>query len=107
MDAECRGPRIALESCINCGQCIPACPTGTIAEGWRGYRVQLGGRLGRHPRLGRELPGIFGEDQVLEILQESLKLYKERSRERRALRPPVRARRTTRAFSRKFCGTGE
>jgi anaerobic sulfite reductase subunit C len=106
MDAERRGPRIALESCINCGQCIPACPTGTIAEGWRGYRVQLGGRLGRHPRLGRELPGIFGEDQVLEILQESLKLYKERSRngERFAR---LFSEEDYAAFSRKFCGTGE
>ncbi len=68
--------------------------------------MQLGGRLGRHPRLGRELPGIFGEDQVLEILQESLKLYKERSRngERFA---HLFCEEDYAAFSRKFCGTGE
>ena len=106
MDPERRTARIALEACINCGQCIPACPTGTIAEGWRGYRVQLGGRLGRHPRLALELPGIFGEDQVLEILQESLKLYKERSRngERFA---NLFGDEDYAAFCRKFCGTGE
>jgi dissimilatory sulfite reductase (desulfoviridin) alpha/beta subunit len=78
--AESRPPGIDTGRCLNCGQCIRACPTGTIAEAWRGFRVQLGGRLGRHPRLARELPGIFSEDQVIEILQDCLQLYKERSR---------------------------
>jgi len=74
-----RPPAIDTVRCLNCGQCIRACPTGTIAEARRGFGVQLGGRLGRHPRLARELPGIFSEDQVIEILQDCLKLYKERS----------------------------
>jgi dissimilatory sulfite reductase (desulfoviridin) alpha/beta subunit len=73
-------PRIDPVRCLNCGQCIRSCATGTIAEAWCGYRVQIGGRLGRHPRLARELPGIFNEDQVIEILQACLELYKTRSR---------------------------
>jgi dissimilatory sulfite reductase (desulfoviridin) alpha/beta subunit len=73
-------PRIDTQRCLACGLCIRACPTGTIAEGWSGFRVQLGGRLGRHPRLARELPGIFSEDQAIEILQACLELYKARSR---------------------------
>jgi dissimilatory sulfite reductase (desulfoviridin) alpha/beta subunit len=72
-------PRINTETCLNCGQCIRVCPNSTIAEGWRGFRVQIGGRLGRHPRLARELPGIFNEDQVVEIVQTCLDLYKTRS----------------------------
>jgi len=106
LDPVRRGPRIALETCINCGQCLPVCPSGTIAEGWRGYRVQLGGRLGRHPQLARELPGIFKEDQVLEILQECLKLYKSRSRngERFA---HLFGQEDFHAFCRRFCGTTE
>jgi len=79
--ADGRPPAIGLGRCLNCGQCVRACPTGTIAEAWNGFRVQLGGRLGRHPRLGRELPGIFSEDQVIEILQDCLEFYKERSRQ--------------------------
>jgi anaerobic sulfite reductase subunit C len=77
--AENRPPGIDTGRCLNCGQCIRACPTGTIAEARKGFRVQLGGRLGRHPRLARELPGIFSEDQVIEILQGCLSFYKERS----------------------------
>jgi len=46
-------PTIDANRCINCGQCIRVCPTGTIAEGKRGFRIQLGGKLGRHPRLAR------------------------------------------------------
>lgn len=73
-------PVIDLFRCVNCGQCVADCPTGTIAEAWRGFRIQLGGRLGRHPLLARELPGIFEEDQVIEIVQDCLRFYKERSR---------------------------
>jgi dissimilatory sulfite reductase (desulfoviridin) alpha/beta subunit len=102
LDAERRGPSIAIETCINCGQCLPVCPSGTIGEGWRGYRVQLGGRLGRHPRLARELPGIFKEDQVLEILQDALRLYKDRSRDGERF-AHLFTEDDYRAFCRKFC----
>lgn len=80
MDPDSGGPRIEQAHCLHCGRCVAACPSGTIAAGRRGYRVQLAGRLGRHPRLARELPGIFDEDQVLAIVQECLRLYKARSR---------------------------
>jgi dissimilatory sulfite reductase (desulfoviridin) alpha/beta subunit len=103
--AEARPPGIATERCLNCGQCIRACPTGTIAEAWRGFRVQLGGRLGRHPRLARELPGIFSEDQVIEIVQECLSFYKERSRHGERFAHLLEDR-DFEQFSRRFCGTG-
>ncbi len=80
MDPDLGRPRIEETRCLHCGRCVAVCPSGTIAGGRRGYRVQLAGRLGRHPRLARELPGIFDEDQVLAIVQECLRLYKARSR---------------------------
>jgi dissimilatory sulfite reductase (desulfoviridin) alpha/beta subunit len=87
----CREAAISLEAgqtaptlhngrCMACGQCVPVCPTGTLVEGDRGFRIQLGGKLGRHPRLGLELPGIYTEKAVLAIVADSLALYKERSR---------------------------
>jgi len=73
-------PRIDFSGCLHCGKCIQVCPTGTLGEGARGFRVQLGGKLGRHPQLGRELPGIYSQQQVLQIVETCLGLYKQRSR---------------------------
>ena len=80
LDAENECPAIDYSRCLYCGKCMQVCPTGTIAEGAKGYRVQLGGKLGRHPRLAKELPGIYSEEQVLEIVKDCLKFYKANSR---------------------------
>ena len=34
----------------------------------KGYRILLGGKLGRHPQLGREWPGIHAEEDLLAVL---------------------------------------
>lgn len=73
-------PSIDMDLCVKCGQCIGVCPTGTLATGLKGYRVQLGGKLGRHPKLARELPGIFSEDEVFRIVKDCISLYKQKSR---------------------------
>jgi len=77
-EEEC--PQIDYAKCLHCGKCMQVCPTGTIVEGTKGFRVQLGGKLGRHPRLARELPGIYSEQQVLEIVKDCLKFYKQTSK---------------------------
>ena len=74
------GPKIGSDTCVKCGQCIPVCPTGTLAEDQKGFRVQLGGKLGRHPQLAREMPGIYGETEVISIVRDCIGLYKEKSR---------------------------
>ena len=73
-------PTLHSDRCVACGQCVPVCPTGTLVETIKGYRVQLGGKLGRHPQLGLELPGIYTETAVLGIVADCLDLYKKRSR---------------------------
>lgn len=73
-------PRIDMQRCLACGQCMPACPTGTLVTGIVGYRVQLGGKLGRHPQLARELPGLYDQNAVLDIIQDCLDVYKSKSR---------------------------
>jgi len=66
--------------CLYCGHCIKACPTGTIDEGRKGYRIQLAGKLGRHPQLARELPGIYDESEVKKIVRDCLHFHKENSK---------------------------
>lgn len=72
-------PLIDWQRCVDCGQCLAACPTGTLAQGPMGYRVYLGGKLGRHPRLAVALPGIYAPAAVLDIVQACLGLYKSKS----------------------------
>jgi anaerobic sulfite reductase subunit C len=79
LDAAKENPIIDNDRCLKCGKCIPECPTGTLAEGQNGFRVQLGGKLGRHPQLARELPGIYDENTVMRIVKDCLRFYKEHS----------------------------
>ena len=69
------GPSIDGEKCLSCGKCIAACPTGTLAMGKKGFRALLGGRLGRHPRLGTDLEAIFSEKEILKVVENSLNLF--------------------------------
>ncbi|MGZ9135790.1 MAG: 4Fe-4S binding protein, partial [Candidatus Deferrimicrobiaceae bacterium] len=45
--------------CIGCGDCITSCPTGSMREKVRGYRVFAGGKFGRRPFLGRRILGVL------------------------------------------------
>lgn len=72
-------PQIDFPACLKCGKCADVCPTGTIKKGNDGYRVLLGGKLGRHPRLAAELDGIFSEDEVLVIVEKCIVYYKANS----------------------------
>lgn len=73
-------PIIDYERCVKCGKCVQVCPTGTLASGQKGYRIQLAGKLGRHPRLARELPGIYSEAEVINIIKDCIRFYKTNSR---------------------------
>lgn len=72
------GPAIDFGACLACGRCAGVCKTGALVGLRRGYRVLLGGRLGRHPRLAMELPGIFDDEAVFEIVRHCVGDYKAR-----------------------------
>ena len=46
------------DTCIDCGACIRECPTGTLVEKEKGYRVLLGGRVGGLRRRDRGHHGL-------------------------------------------------
>ncbi len=75
------GPQFDWQRCLACGQCARACPTGAIAQGLTGYRILLGGKLGRHPQLGRELSGIFSAETTLAIIETCLTHFKAENKE--------------------------
>ncbi|MDY6790049.1 MAG: 4Fe-4S binding protein [Thermodesulfobacteriota bacterium] len=74
-------PDIDDDRCLACGKCMEACPTGTISTGKIGFKVQLGGKLGRHPQLAKQLPGIYSEDEVLDIIKNCIIFYKGHSKQ--------------------------
>lgn len=73
-------PVIDLTRCQRCGKCIHACPGRTLEPVESGFRVLLGGRLGRRPRLAMELSGLHSREQVLSIAGTCLDYYKAHSR---------------------------
>jgi dissimilatory sulfite reductase (desulfoviridin) alpha/beta subunit len=73
-------PVIDTNRCQWCGKCIHACPGRTFEPVQSGFRILLGGRLGRRPRLALELPGLYSREQVLSIVDTCLNYYKGHSR---------------------------
>ncbi len=71
-----RWPLFHLERCLNCGLCIRACPKQVLTSEAQGYRVLVGGKLGRHPQLAREVVSLAQQDRVLFLLRETLAFYK-------------------------------
>lgn len=81
LDTENEIPVIDKVLCMQCGLCAQTCPTGTITNGRKGFRILLGGKLGRHPRIADELPGLFSEAEVLVIVQKCIDYYKANSQD--------------------------
>jgi anaerobic sulfite reductase subunit C len=69
-------PVIEASKCLFCAQCARVCPTGTLKEGKRGYRILVGGKLGRHPRLARELPEIYSPEETLRMVESCTHVFK-------------------------------
>ena len=67
-------PAIDSKICLDCGRCIKACPALALS-GPRGWRVYLGGRLGRRPRLAAPLPDLFPAADLPGVLAACLKLH--------------------------------
>jgi anaerobic sulfite reductase subunit C len=80
LDSKNNIPEIDHDRCLKCGKCIHVCPTGTIAAKNKGFRVQLGGKLGRHPKLAVELEGIYSENEVLQLVKNCIDYYKTQSK---------------------------
>jgi len=68
-------PIVDHSRCLSCGRCVEVCPTGTLQEVASGYRILIGGKLGRHPRLGTELPGIYKSKNLLQLIDDCLDHY--------------------------------
>nr|MDD6336255.1 (4Fe-4S)-binding protein [bacterium] len=70
------GVTLDTSACTNCGRCVGKCVFGAVEEGTTGYKLYIGGRWGKKTRLGTPLEGIFDCDQVLEMIEKAILLFK-------------------------------
>jgi dissimilatory sulfite reductase (desulfoviridin) alpha/beta subunit len=80
LEESAESPLIDFDKCLSCGQCISVCPTGTLQEDSQGFRILVGGKLGRHPQLGKDLAKIYSKEEMLRVLNQYLDLYQSRNR---------------------------
>lgn len=63
--------------CTNCGKCIDACPFHAVTQQAHGYKILLGGIWGKRQRAGTALDGIYTKEEMLDILERVLQLWKQ------------------------------
>lgn len=68
------GPRLREEACLGCTACTRSCPAEALGIVQTGYRVLIGGKLGRHPRLAHEV-GMFALPEALIVLRKTLQVF--------------------------------
>jgi anaerobic sulfite reductase subunit C len=72
-------PEIDESKCLLCGQCVRVCPDSSIEQGAKGFKILVGGKLGRHPRLATEIPEIYSGGESLKKVKEIIRFYKDKS----------------------------
>jgi anaerobic sulfite reductase subunit C len=74
-------PILDPAKCSQCGDCIASCPEDSLRAGRRGYALFLGGRIGRHPKLGERYPGLFQTtEELFRVLEALIGLYRSQGR---------------------------
>jgi anaerobic sulfite reductase subunit C len=65
------------ELCIGCGDCVTSCPSGSMREKNRGYRIFAGGKFGRRPSLGRRILGVLRtQEEAMEAILALLDFFR-------------------------------
>jgi anaerobic sulfite reductase subunit C len=56
------------DKCVHCGMCIESCPFHIIRSDPPVYHITVGGRRGRHPKIGRHLVTVKSPEDVKFII---------------------------------------
>ncbi|MGM9611883.1 MAG: 4Fe-4S binding protein [Butyricicoccus sp.] len=63
--------------CNNCGYCVGKCPFKAIYAEEIAYKLYVGGRWGRITRHGTPLPGLYTEEQALDMIEKAMLLFRD------------------------------
>ncbi len=61
--------------CNLCGDCIRVCPMDCWKAKRVGHTVFVGGRIGRHPELARELARLVDEERLFELMDRTIEFF--------------------------------
>lgn len=67
---------IDTDKCNNCGLCVENCRFDAIPDGQVRYKVYVGGRWGKAVRRGDELETLFTDEEILDVVEKTILLYK-------------------------------
>lgn len=66
--------------CNNCGYCVGKCPFDAIYAEEVAYKLYIGGRWGRVTRHGTPLPGLYTEQQALDMIEKAMLLFRDQGK---------------------------
>lgn len=72
--------QIDRDACNNCGKCVDACHFDCVTEEKVGYRIFVGGLWGKRQRPGTMVDEIYTREQVFEMVERALLLYREQGK---------------------------
>ena len=61
--------RLNDELCVHCGMCIQSCPFHIIKADPAAYHITIGGRRGRHPRVGYHVVTVRTPETVVKVIE--------------------------------------
>lgn len=60
---------LADDKCVQCGVCVQSCHFDLLKAEHSHYLITVGGRRGRHPKIGRSLLTVETEEQVMFVIE--------------------------------------
>lgn len=55
--------------CVQCGTCVRSCPFDLLKSSGEHYLIVVGGRRGRHPRIGKKLIIVNSQEAVVDVVE--------------------------------------
>jgi len=72
--------KILWDKCNLCGACVGTCPSDLITEEWTGYKIIVGGKIGKHPKLGVELIDVKSPKEAVAIFRKIINWAKQNTK---------------------------
>lgn len=71
--------RMDDDTCVRCGMCINCCPFHIIKADPAVYHITVGGKRGRHPRIGHHFVTVKSPDTVYQCVEEIIRFIYRRA----------------------------